>query len=483
MKFSGKIVALLMIVSLLVGAGGAYGAMLIFQKPENPIAAGNPSASDNAHFAKIESVYQYIDSKYFKKVDDETLTNGAIKGMLEALNDPFSDYMDPKTASEFTQSLSSSFEGIGAEVQLVNGIVTIVSPIKGSPADKAGLRPHDQILKVNGKSLDGMSLSEAVSLIKGKKGTVAHLVVKRQGATHLLEFDIVRDKIPLTTVYTKTFKQENKNLGYIQITSVGENTDKEFSKALEKLEDEHIDGLIIDVRGNPGGYLDKVENILNMIISSQKPIVQIEDRNGERIPAYSNLKAKKPYPIVGLIDGGSASAAEILAAALNEAGGYPLVGVKSFGKGTVQQAVTFPDKSELKLTMAKWLTPDGNWIHKKGIKPTVKVEEPDYFYVAPLVVDKDKPLKYDMNSEQIANAQKMLKGTGFDPGRYDGYFDEDTVTAVKAFQKAHDLPVTGEINAKTASELEYKIYDIVKDPKYDLQLKTAMQVLLKNIEK
>jgi carboxyl-terminal processing protease len=328
-----------------------------------------------------------------------------------------------------------------------------------------------------------MSLSEAVSLIKGKKGTVAHLVVKRQGATHLLEFDIVRDKIPLTTVYTKTFKQENKNLGYIQITSVGENTDKEFSKALEKLEDEHIDGLIIDVRGNPGGYLDKVENILNMIISSQKPIVQIEDRNGERIPAYSNLKAKKPYPIVGLIDGGSASAAEILAAALNEAGGYPLVGVKSFGKGTVQQAVTFPDKSELKLTMAKWLTPDGNWIHKKGIKPTVKVEEPDYFYVAPLVVDKDKPLKYDMNSEQIANAQKMLKGTGFDPGRYDGYFDEDTVTAVKAFQKAHDLPVTGEINAKTASELEYKIYDIVKDPKYDLQLKTAMQVLLKNIEK
>ncbi|MGV3489610.1 MAG: S41 family peptidase [Tuberibacillus sp.] len=483
MKFSGKIVALLMVVSLLVGAGGAYGATLLFQDHSNQLTLDSHSDSKDANFTKIESIYKFIDKNYFQNVNEEKLTTGAIKGMLEALNDPFSDYMDPKTAGEFTQSLSSSFQGIGAEVQLVNGVVTVVSPIKGSPADKAGLRPHDQILKVNGQSLDGKTLSEAVSIIKGKKGSVAHLTVQRQGASSLLEFDIVRDEIPMTTVYSKTYQQDNHTLGYLQITSFSENTDKEFKDALSDLEKKHIEGLIIDVRGNPGGYLDKVEGMLSEIISSKKPIVQVEDRNGNRQPAYSDLKMKKPYPIVGLIDGGSASAAEIMSAALKEAGGYPLVGVKSFGKGTVQQAVTLNDKSELKLTMAKWLTPDGNWIHKKGIQPTVKVEEPDYFYTAPLVVPKDKPLKFDMNNEQIANAQKMLKGAGFDPGRNDGYFDQDTVTAVKAFQKANGLKVTGEIDDKTASQLEFKIYDIVKDPKYDLQLKTAMQVLVKNIEK
>lgn len=484
MKLSGKIVALLMVVSLLVGAAGAYGATVLFQKDDsNKLAVNSNSASSNADFQKIESIYAFINKNYFKKVDKEKLTNGAIKGMIESLNDPFSDYMDPKTANEFTQSLSSSFQGIGAEVQMVNGIVTIVSPIKGSPADKAGLRPHDQILKVNNQSLDGKSLSEAVSVIKGKKGSVAHLTVKRQGASNLLEFDITRDEIPLTTVNSKLYKQDGKNLGYIQITSFSQNTDKEFKDALAKLESQHIDGLMIDVRGNPGGYLETAEGIMNSIISSKKPVVQVEKRDGSRIPYYSTLKEKKPYPIVGIIDGGSASAAEILSGALHEAGGYPLVGVKSFGKGTVQQAMELKDKSELKLTMAKWLTPDGNWIHKKGLQPTVKVEEPDYFFTAPLVVDKGKSLSYDMNNDQIANAQKMLKGVGYNPGRTDGYYDQDTVTAVKAFQKANDLDVSGKIDGQTASKLEVEIYDRVQDPKYDLQLKTAMNVLLDHIQK
>jgi carboxyl-terminal processing protease len=484
MKFSGKIVALLMVVSLLVGAVGAYTTTILLQDNKKQVAqVKSESTSSNADFKKIESIYAFINKNYFKKVDKEKLTNGAIQGMIESLDDPFSAYMDPKTANEFTQSLSSSFQGIGAEVQMVNGFVTIVSPIKGSPADKAGLRPHDQILKVNGKSLDGKSLYEAVSIIKGKKGTVAHLTVQRPGAANLLEFDITRDEIPMTTVNSKVYNKDGKTLGYIQITSFSENTDKEFKDALAKLEAKHIDGLMIDVRGNPGGFLDKVENIMSSIISSKKPVVQVEERDGSRHPFYSELKSKKPYPIVGLIDGGSASAAEILSGALKEAGGYPLVGVKSFGKGTVQQAITLKDNSELKLTMAKWLTPDGNWIHKKGLQPTVKVEEPDYFFTAPLVVEKGKSLSFDMNSDQIANAQKMLEGAGFDPGRTDGYFDQDTVTAVKAFQKASGLDVTGKIDGKTASKLEYKFYDVVKDPKYDLQLKTAMQVLIKNINK
>lgn len=480
MKFSGKIVALLVVVSLLVGAAGAYGATILF----GPGRSGIPMASPDKNqrdFQKIESIYQFISKNYVQKVSDEKLTNGAIQGMIGALKDPFSSYMTPSNAKQFTESLSSSFQGIGAEVQMVNGKVTVVSPVKGSPAEKAGIRPHDQILQVDDKTLEGMSLTDAVSAIKGKKGSVAHLIVKRNGVTHLLHFNIKRDEIPLQTVASKIYDKDGQHLGYIDITSFNEKTDKEFAKALQSLEGKGIDGLIVDVRGNPGGYLPTVEGIADQLIASSKPIVQIENRDGGRQLIKSKLKKKKPYPIVGLIDGGSASASEILSAALSEAGGYPLVGVKSFGKGTVQQGVTLNDKSELKLTMFKWLTPDGHWIHKKGIKPTLKVEEPAYFFTSPLGLAKGKALAYDMNNDQVADAQKMLKGVGFDPGRSDGYFDRDTETAVKAFQKVHHLPVTGQIDERTASELENKVLDAVKDPRNDLQLQAAEQMLLNGI--
>ncbi|GGH88909.1 carboxyl-terminal processing protease [Pullulanibacillus pueri] len=489
MKFSGKVVALLVIVALLVGASGAYGATRLFGSDQNAVTMDSgttDSTSSNANFKKMEEIFQFINQRYYKKVDEQTLTNGAIQGMIESLDDPFSSYMDPDTASQFNESLSSSFQGIGAEVQLENNKVTVVSPIKGSPAEKAGLQPHDQIVSVNGKSLEGMSLNEAVAQIKGKEGTVAHLVVERKGVTKPLEFDITRKEIPLTTASSKVFDYKGEKFGYLDITSFNESTSKEFSNEINKLEKQNIKGLVIDVRGNPGGYLDQVEKMANEIVSSKKPIVQIQDRNGKIVDKFnSTLEQKKPYPIVGLIDSGSASAAEILSAALKEAGGYPLVGVKSFGKGTVQQAVDINDTdkngkkatSELKLTMFKWLTPDGNWIHKKGIQPTMKVEQPDYFFTSPMTVDKKKPLKYDMNNEQIANAQKMLKGIGYNPGRTDGYFDEDTQTAVRAFQKANDLTVNGQIDSETAGKIQEKVLDAVNDPKNDLQLQAAFKLL------
>ncbi|GGE36454.1 peptidase S41 [Pullulanibacillus camelliae] len=488
MKFSGKMVALLVIAALIVGAAGTYGATAVFGSKEQalPLSSGNGNLS-NSNYEKIESVYQFIEKNYFQKVSDDKLTNGAIQGMIESLNDPFSSYMDPNTAKQFTQSLSSSFQGIGAEVQLENNIVTVVSPIKGSPAEKAGLRPHDQILEVNGTSLEGMGLDEAVAKIKGKEGTVAHLTVKRKGVGSPLKFNITRKEIPLKTVDSKTYQQDGHTIGYIDIKSFNENTSKEFTDAMSKVEGKNIAGLVIDVRGNPGGFLDQVEKMADAIISSKKPLVQIQDRNGKVVEAFhSDLKKKKPYPIVGLIDSGSASAAEILSGALKEAGGYPLVGVKSFGKGTVQQAVDIKGKegkSELKLTMYKWLTPDGHWIHKKGIQPTVKVEQPDYFFTSPMTVEKNKPLKFDMNNEQIANAQKMLQGIGYNPGRTDGYFDQDTQTAVRAFQKANKLEVNGEIDAPTAAKIEDKVVAAVENPKNDLQLQAAFHLIDKKLDK
>lgn len=399
--------------------------------------------------------------------------------MIEALNDPFSSYMDPENAKEFTQSLSSSFKGIGAEVQSSNGKISIVSTIKGSPAEKAGLKPNDQIIAIDGQTTEGLSINQAVSKIKGKKGTVVHLQVKRPGVSHTLSFNIKRDEIPLRTVYSKMMKQNQKHIGYINITSFNERTDKEFKDALSKLEDKGMDGLIIDVRNNPGGYLQAVEHIADQFITKDKPIVQIEDRHGRRQSYHSSLEKKKPYPIAALIDGGTASASEILSGALKEAGGYPVIGTKSFGKGTVQQGIQMKDRSELKLTTFKWLTPDGHWIHKKGIEPTIKVKQPEYFYVSPLSIDKGEALGYNQTSSKIKDAQMMLKGAGFDPGREDGYFDKQTVTAVRAFQKRHHLPVTGSINQQTAGLLQLSILKAIKNPDNDLQLKAALHVAAK----
>ncbi|MCO7125031.1 S41 family peptidase [Sporolactobacillus shoreicorticis] len=484
-KFSGKVVALLMAISLIVGAAGAYAVFGFVQNhnQQSTMAASAGSVTSDKETAKLKAIHDLIEKEYFRKISSTDLYDGAIKGMIEALNDPFSSYMSTKTASDFNQSLSSSFEGIGAEVQMVGKQVTIVSPIKGTPAEKEGIRPKDVIVKINGKSTEGLDINQAVNRIRGKKGTVVRLVISRPGTSNDLTFAIKRDTIPIRTVESKMLKRNGQSIGYIAITQFNENTDQEFSKALSKLEGDEMKGLIIDVRGNPGGYLQAVEKIGNLLIPSKKPIVQIEDRAGKKQPFYSTLKKKKNYPITALIDGGSASASEILAGALHEAGGYPLIGVKSFGKGTVQQGIELSDKSELKLTTDKWLTPNGNWIHKKGIKPTIEVKQPDYFYVAPITVKKGKNLKADQTSTIIADAQKMLKAADHNPGRVDGYFSDQTAQAVKAFQKEKKLPTTGEIDQKTADALQQATLTAIKKQQNDRQLNTALTEITKEINK
>jgi carboxyl-terminal processing protease len=472
--------AILMVLSMLVGAGGTYAGMQLAQpdaKSDVSLVIPNKEtapASDE-EMKKVQQAYELIKSRYVEKVDDDKLIEGAIQGMISTLNDPYSVYMDEETSQQFTQSLDSSFEGIGAEVSMIDGKVTIVAPIKNSPAEKAGLKPNDQILKVNGESLEGLDLYEAVLKIRGKKGTTVQLDILRPGVKEVIKVKVVRDEIPIETVYDSVETYNGKKVGYLEVTSFSENTAQDFKKKLAKLEAEHIDGLIIDVRGNPGGYLQSVEEILKQFIPKDKPYVQIEERDGDKQRFYSDLTKKKPYPIAVLIDKGSASASEILAGAMKEAGGYKLVGETSFGKGTVQQAIPMGDGSNIKLTLYKWLTPDGHWIHKKGIKPDVEVKQPDYFHVSPLHIE--KTLAFDMNNEQIKNAQQMLKGLGFDPGRTDGYFSKKTEVAVKAFQKANKLPQTGKIDKNTAEVLQAKVMDAIRNKDHDVQLKTAMKVL------
>ncbi|RPK08870.1 Carboxyl-terminal protease [Priestia endophytica] len=479
MKNNRIFIVFLMILCLIAGGAGTYAGLQFFNDGNSSLSvasisdSGQESASTKAEFEKIEKVYNTLSEKYYKDVDEDKLLEGAIDGMVKSLDDPYSTYMDKKTAKQFTQSLDSSFQGIGAEVSMVNDKVTIVSPFKGSPAEKAGIKANDQILQINGKSVEGLDLSQAVLKIRGKKGSTVNIQVQRPGVKEPLTFKVVRDDIPIETVYSSLKEENGKKIGYLEITSFSENTADEFNSNLKKLEKKGIEGLVIDVRGNPGGYLESVEKILDGLVTKDKPYVQIEQRNGEKEGVYSKNGEKKDYPISVLIDRGSASASEILAGALKEAGGYPLVGEKSFGKGTVQQAMPLEDGSNLKMTTHKWLTPDGNWIHEKGIQPTIKVEQPEYYYANPIQIE--ETLKKDSNGAQVKNTQVMLKGLGFDPGREDGYFSEQTEKAVKEFQGKNDVNQTGEVDENTASLIQTRLLEKIDSHQSDKQLQAALK--------
>ncbi|WP_404429293.1 S41 family peptidase [Sutcliffiella horikoshii] len=489
-----KIVTVLMVVSVLVGAAGMYaglqwsghGPAAAVPSVQNPLTDNTEQAAPQespkqtaAQMEKIQQAYDLISSRYVEETDAEKLIQGAIQGMVDTLEDPYSVYMDKDTAEQFTQSLESSFEGIGAEVGMQNGKVTIVSPFRGSPAEKAGLQPNDQILKVDDEDIEGLDLYEAVLKIRGEKGTVVTLEIQRPGVQEPFSVDVTRDTIPIETVYSETIDQDGKKVGYIQITSFSQDTGKDFQEQLATLEEQNIDGLVVDVRGNPGGLLDQVQIIAAELVTKEKPYVQIEQRDGEKQRFFSSLTDKKPYEIVTLIDKGSASASEILAGALKEAGNYEVVGDASFGKGTVQQALELGDGSNLKLTLYKWLTPDGNWIHNDGVEPTIPVKQPDYFYANPINMEEDEELALDANSEKVKNVQVMLKGLGFDPGREDGYFSKETEDAVKSFQAENELSTSGKVDSQTAEQLQTQLLEAVRAKENDVQLKEAIKTLLK----
>lgn len=403
---------------------------------------------ERKEFKKLYEAYDELKAKYYIEIDDEKVIYGAINGMFDALGDPYSDYMDKKEAEKFDSELSSSFQGIGAEIQERNGHIVVVSPIKNSPAEKAGLLPEDVILYVDGQSLQGMSATEAVLLIRGEKGTPVELTIQRNNLEEPIKLTIIRDDIPIETVYGEMGEDK---IAHIQITSFSEKTAEELKNILTQYEQEGMKSIILDVRQNPGGLLKAAVDISRLFIEDGKPIVQLQGRDGKPEIVYSEKGKKFKYPIIVLIDNGSASASEILAGALKESAGAKLVGLTSFGKGTVQTVSEMQDGSSLKYTTGKWLTPKGNWINEKGIKPDVEVPYPDYLKIA--YVDPSSELSNGTVSNNVYAAEQMLEALGYDVGSVDNKFDQGTESAVKQFQKDHNLEQTGTIVGDTTYAL------------------------------
>lgn len=425
--------------------------------------------NEREEFQKLYETYDTIQDKYFTKVDEKKLVNGAINGMLDALDDPYSDYMNKEEASSFNETISSSFEGIGAEIQQKDSNIVIVSPIKGSPAEAAGLKPNDIVLSVDGKSLKGLSSTEAVTLIRGKKGTKVKLVIQR-GQEDTFEVDLTRDTIPVETVYSEMLED---NIAKIQVTTFSEHTTTELVSALKDMKGKGMNGLVLDLRGNPGGIMEEAINIASMFVPKGEILFQVEDREGNKQILRSDNDSPIEFPTVVLVDKGSASASEIVAAAVKETVGIKIVGEKTFGKGTVQTAKELEDGSSLKYTTSKWLTPKGNWINKKGIEPDVKVALPSYAqltYISP-----EKEIALGSSSDETKVAEEMLKAVGYEPGKVDGSFDKDTEAAVKNLQKEAKLEVNGVLKGETTLALMNKLREKILDN--DTQLNKAVEII------
>lgn len=441
---------MLMVLTILLTAGLTIFALTFGE--EKVVEVSTPG--ERAEFSKLYEAYDELKEKYYIDIDEEAVISGAINGMFDALDDPYSDFMDEVEAEQFNSDLSSSFQGIGAEIQERNGNIVVVSPIKNSPAEKAGILPEDIILMVNGESIQGMSATEAVLLIRGEKGTPVTLTIQRGSAKEPIEMTIIRDDIPIETVYGEMGEDK---IAHIQITSFSEQTYDEIVKILEDFEKDGMKSIILDVRQNPGGYLTSAIDIANLFVDEGKPIVQVQSRNGEPEVMLAEGGKKYKYPIVVLIDNGSASASEILAGALSESYGAKIVGLTSFGKGTVQTVSSLPDGSNLKFTTGKWLTPNGNWINEKGIKPDVVVEYPEYASLT--YIDPETELKEGTVSAAVDSAEHMLSALGYDAGKLDNEFDEATTQAVKAFQAKQNLKQTGVI----AGETTYALMDALRE--------------------
>ena len=308
---------------------------------------------------------------------------GAISGMLKSLGDPYTVFFNKGDAKKFLDDVSGSFEGVGMEVGIKNNQIQVVSPLEGTPAKKAGLLPGDKILKINDKITVDLTVEEAVSLIRGPKGTEVTLSIFREGWNMAKDFKITRAVIEIPSLKLE-FKEVDgkKEIVYIKLYQFSGATLSEFSKAANEISGTQARKIILDLRSNPGGYLEVAQELAGWFLKKGQTVV-IEDFNNKQekttYKAQGNEKFAE-YPIVILINQGSASASEILAAALRDNRGVKLIGEKSYGKGSVQQMISLSEGSELKITIADWLTPKGERITGKGLEPDIKIEitEKDY---------------------------------------------------------------------------------------------------------
>ena len=328
---------------------------------------------------KTETLKSVIDNYYYEDVNEEDLQNGIYKGLVAGIGDPYSTYYTKEEYDEMMQSSEGVYEGIGAYLQQDNEtmLIKVVKPIKNSPAEKAGILAEDIIVEVDGEDITSQDINLVVSKIRGESGTSVNIGIRRSGEDGILHFDIVRAKVESETV---DYKMMEDNIGYIYLSEFDDVSTRQFTDAMEDLKGQGMDSLILDLRDNPGGNVDVAVEIADYILP-EGLVVYLQDKNGDREEYTSDASHHWDKPIVILVNGDSASAAEIVCGALKDYDRATLVGTRTFGKGIVQQILPLGDGSGIKVTIAKYYTPNGTCIHGEGFEPDVEVEFDADLYV------------------------------------------------------------------------------------------------------
>lgn len=386
--YTSKEVIIVMIFSIGIGILMCFGGISII--------TGKNYLAVTKDLKKVVDTYYAIVDNYYGELDRDKLIDGAVEGMISSVGDTFTSYSDIDSTSSFDETINGSYEGIGCTVAtLEDGTISVIDMFEDSPSYKAGLKVGDIILKVDGESYEGKNSNDISNYIKNSGKSKIVLTVKRNNEEKDISINLSKVEIP--HVSGKVIEQDSKKIGYIKISLFASNSYKQFKNKLDELEKSNIDDLIIDVRDNSGGYLSSVTDICNLFLDKGKVIYQLEDSKG-KVKKKDTTKEKRKYDIVVLINGGSASASEILASAIKESYGGDIVGTNSYGKGTVQQTKKLLDGSMIKYTTQKWLTPDGNSINEVGVTPTKVVELNEKYFNNPTTE----------NDNQLQEAIKLI---------------------------------------------------------------------------
>ncbi|MDY5875909.1 MAG: S41 family peptidase [Bacilli bacterium] len=371
-KFSIFEVVIIIFISIVFGMIVGY----VLTYTRSPLG----SVKSNSKLSEIISTYNSIKDNYYKEIDEDTLVNAAVSGMIGSLDDNYSNYMDSSTTDSFNESVEGSFVGIGITIMYDGEYNKIIAVDDKGPSNKI-LKVDDLIVKVSGKDVRGIYGDDLKKLIRGKVGTAVKIKVLRNNK--YLTFSIKRTNIEIETVKSNYFDVESKRIGYLDVDVISSNTYKQFNKNLKRLENKNIDSLIIDLRDNPGGHLSQTKEILSMFFNKKTVLYQLKDKDTKK-KIYSSSNETRSYPIVILVNDGSASASEIITSCFMENyNNIKVVGTTTYGKGTVQQSHQLSTGTSIKYTVQEWLTSNGKSINEKGIKPDEELLMNSEYYSNP----------------------------------------------------------------------------------------------------
>lgn len=391
-KRTGKIITFILILIIGTGAfflGTVYGSL----NSEEIIDNGTPVVGDSS-FDKLYEVRDVINSQYYQDIDQDALVEGAIKGMVNSVGDPYTVFFNAEEYKEFNDDGDGNYVGIGVIVGIKEDRIVVITPFEGSPAFKAGLRSGDFITKVEGVEYTGTELDKAVSVIKGEEGKPVTLTIMRNGEEQ--DITIVRASITIVNVESEMLEGDIAHVTMLQFSN---NTAEQVREAMEELRDQGAKGYILDLRGNPGGFLDEAVDVASLFVEKDKTILYTLDKYNQKKEYRSYGGSFIGAPLVVLIDGGSASASEVVSGALKDYEAATLVGQQSFGKGIVQMVYQVGDGEAVKVTVSSYYSPDGINIHGEGIAPDIEVEIPE---------DAEMPLTME-NDTQLQKAVEVLR--------------------------------------------------------------------------